>query len=601
MIFLKTLIEIIFSLALFINALLFIPQIIAILRERSAKGVSLLTFLGFLLIQFAIILHGLMYRDFLLIAGYLLSMVTCGTVVLLVIIYKNRNTPLSFDYLLLDDVFSQLPGHVYIKNKEGIHIWSNTNNWQDSGCKSLADYIGKSDYDLMGKAEADQLRLIDEEVMRAGEMKIAEEYALTQKGKRILYLSHKSPLKNKKGDIIGILGVSLEITEAKKEISDRLNMLENIIAMMPEHVYWIDKEGKYLGCNDIQAKSAGLRFREEIVGLANKDLPWNSRQGALPEEIDKINQQVMITKKPSILEEPAILADGSKAVFISSKVPLINEDNEPYGMVGISVDITQQKKNEEELRTAKEKAESAIIAKTNFTRNMDHSILTPFSGVYGLLEQMEKEETDPVKKEELHVAYLSAKELLTLCQHMLDSMRITSNEDPILEMKLDLKKLLEGLVDLEKAAVHAKNLELLLDYSDDLPTIFLSDAYRLKRIMMNLVDNAIKFTEKGYVKLRVSLAKKLDDKNLIIKISVEDTGIGIAPENHDYIYQSFSRVHPSNTGKYPGLGLGLFTVKHFIEDLGGEIDVISSLEKGSIFICTFPMKRPLLDEIIHKD
>ena len=263
-----------------------------------------------------------------------------------------------------------------------------------------------------------------------------------------------------------------------------------IIDAVQASIYWKDLSGVYVGCNKYTLEMAGLYDRTDFLGKTDYELPWKEIADALKE----IDQRVITTQSVLTLEETPVLANNRKVTFLTTKTPLYDEHNELCGIIGISVDITERKKMEEELLAAKEKAESANIAKTNLTRNLDHSILTPFSGVYSLLEVLEKQETDPEKKEYLHMAHLSAKELLELCQHMLDSMRVTSNDDPVLEMKVDLKELLESIIKLDYPAAHNKHLELIFHYPSDLPTVFLTDAYRLKRIVMNLVDNAIKFT-----------------------------------------------------------------------------------------------------------
>src|SRR3989338_1160 len=149
-------IEFIFGAALFINALLFIPQILKILKEKSAKGVSLLTFLGFLLIQFSIVLHGLNNHDYLLMLGYLLSMLTCGTVVGLILFYRKSTTTLNEnESLTLEEIVAQLPTYVYWKDKNGVCLGSNTHNWKGVGLKSLGELIGKLDYAFFPKEEAD--------------------------------------------------------------------------------------------------------------------------------------------------------------------------------------------------------------------------------------------------------------------------------------------------------------------------------------------------------------------------------------------------------------------------------------------------------------
>jgi PAS domain S-box len=176
---------------------------------------------------------------------------------------------------------------------------------------------------------------------------------------------------------------------------ENLNMLENIIAVMPGNVYWMNREGIYLGCNDNEAQAVGLKSRFDIVGKRNIDISGF----VIPDVLDQINQNVMKTGEVVVIEEPAILKDGTPATFLSSKVPLFNSDETVIGMVGISIDITERKEAEKSLKMAKELAEAANQTKTEFLANMRHDLRTPFSGILGLTECMEQEETDAEKKE----------------------------------------------------------------------------------------------------------------------------------------------------------------------------------------------------------
>lgn len=213
MVFIKNLIDLIFGLALFINAGLFIPQAYKIFKEKTAAGISLFTFIGFILIQIATILYGIINSDYILIAGYVLSVITCGSVVILALIYKKNKKTLSKADISPEEILEQTPGHIYWKDKNGIFAGCNTNNWRDFGLQSLADYIGKTDYDCVPRDQAEHIRSIDREVMQTGKLKIAEEPCTTKDGKTVIYLSQKMPLRNKRGEVIGIIGSSFDITK----------------------------------------------------------------------------------------------------------------------------------------------------------------------------------------------------------------------------------------------------------------------------------------------------------------------------------------------------------------------------------------------------
>jgi len=457
---LKDSIEFIFSFALFANALLFIPQAIKISKEKAAEEISLLTFLGFLLIQFAIVLHGIINHDYLLMIGYLLSMLSCGAVVALTMFYNKHQSPTK--ELDLEKILKELPGHVYCKDKEGVYLISNDNQWKDIGLTSLSELKGKTDYDLFSTDEANQLRVADEEVMRTGELKVLEEETRIASGELACYLSHKIPLRDKKNKIVGILGVSIDITDAKNRVTEQFAMLERIISIIPGHVYWVDKEGAYLGCNDNQARSAGLNSRKEIVGRHNRDLPWNFNAGTLPETLDGINKKVIETRRSVTIEEPALLRDGTEATFLSSKVPLFNESGRVIGMVGISIDITDRKRAEVSLKAAKEAAEAANQAKAEFLRNMRHDLRTPFSGLFGLTELIESQESDPEKKATLSCITESAKALLDQINEIFEFVEIESGQLPIIEKEFDLHNLIKTVYDMLLPSAKSKQIDFNL-------------------------------------------------------------------------------------------------------------------------------------------
>lgn len=589
----RNVIEFIFSSALFVNALLFIPQAVRIFKEKTTQGVSLLTFAGFLFIQFTIVLHGIINQDYLLGFGYLLSMLTCGAVVALLLFYKKNQNLISSEEITLGEILEQLPGHIYWKNKEGVCWGCNTNNWRDFGLSSLADFKGKTDYDFFSKQEADKLRLVDQEVMRTGQIKIVEEELTTLDGKPALYWSHKIPLRNKHQQVIGMLGVSVDITHAKKETANQLKMLEDIIGIMPGNVYWMSKDGVYLGCNDNQAKAIGLTSRKDIVGKRNVDMPGF----LIAEVLDKVNREVMEIGKAVTIEEPALLHDGAEATFLSNKVPLRNGDGEITGMVGVSIDITERKEVEQELIFAKE---AASQAKTEFLKNIRHDIRTPLTGIIGFANLVKEEAKDIKTIEYIDNMLASSHALLELLNEVLDAMRVTSGEVPLLKMQFDLRSRLEAVIKLNLAKASEKQLSLVLHYDEAIPRYLIGDPKRIHRIILELVTNALNFTSQGKVEVTATLAKMVE-QDVVITITVADTGMGIPENKQQEIFTRFQRLTSSYEGRYKGLGLGLSIVKQFIDDLEGELYLESDQQQGSLFTCVIPLKKTLLNEPLCTD
>lgn len=387
--------------------------------------------------------------------------------------------------------------------------------------------------------------------------------------------------------------ISIAHEDDLQEVKD---YYENIIALLPGHVYWMDRNNIFLGCNDQQAKSAGLSSRKEIVGKTNFDMLWRNQAEAL----NKLNNEVMQTGEPHTAEEYAVMADGPR-IYLSQKVPLRNKEGEIIGILGISFNITDRKNLEEALRVAKEKAEESNKLKTQFIQNMEHDIRTPFNGIYGLaniLYQHNEGLSEEEKHEMLGDIVASAKLLLSYCNNILNFGKMELGELPLIAKKFELKKLAEEVISMEKPAAKAKNLQLILDCPNIVPNILIGDEYRLQQVLINLIGNAIKFTQEGEVRLIIEIADQ-KDKMIFLKLIVQDTGIGIPQDKQLLVYEKFTRLDPSNRGIYKGLGLGLSIVRQYvIGDMGGEIDLKSEIGKGTTFICTLPFRLPLVDKMV---
>lgn len=249
----------------------------------------------------------------------------------------------------LKSIIDALPGHVYWKDKEGVCLGCNTNNWKDFGLKSLSDYIGKTDYEMSPKETADRVRAIDLEVMASGQSRTVEEPAtLINQGLRV-YLSQKKPFKDKNGEIVGVLGISFDVTEQKRleeTLKEQNTFLEHLLNSFPLHIYWKDKDGKYLGANEQQAKSLGYAKGSELIGKTDFDL-YETREEALV--FWENDLKVMKSLKSLIAEEEAMF-EGKQSVVLSYKSPLFDSSGTLIGMIGTSFDITDRKRLEEELQ-----------------------------------------------------------------------------------------------------------------------------------------------------------------------------------------------------------------------------------------------------------
>lgn len=482
----------------------------------------------------------------------------------------------------LESIIASMPGHIYWMDKDGRILGCNDEQARDVGCASRLDVIGKTIHDFKPKEEADKILANNNEIMSSGLSKLIEEVCNLVNGDEKTFLSHKAPLKDDKGNIIGVLGISTDITALK----DNEFTLENIIALMPGNIYWMDKNHVFLGCNNNQLKTLGLRSRADFIGQTYDGLLEPNDT----EKVRKVNSKVVETGKPQSLEELGLDEFGNKAIYLTTKSPLRNNNGKVIGMVGVSVDITDLKEIERELEEAKEKAEAANQAKTEFMLNMQHDLRTPASGIFGLAKILAEATKEKRDKEYLTLITTASEELLNILNDILRFHLIESGTLSVLMKKIDVYSLVERIIKLESAS--AKNKELLLEshLASNVPKIIISDEYRIHRLLLNLVSNATKFTKKGFVKLIVGVGKKIDKENIMLRFIVRDTGIGIPKEKQDVIYERFQKLTLSNTGRYKGLGLGLRIVKKFTEELGGSIEVESKVGKGTTFICTLPVK-----------
>lgn len=368
--------------------------------------------------------------------------------------------------------------------------------------------------------------------------------------------------------------------------------LESIITHIPHFVFWKDTNFNYLGCNDNFAKAVGLQDPQEIVGKTDYDL-WETPDAHIYREEDK----EIIHTGQSLQEKEIFLVDkkGKEIIILVSKVPLHDDNNDIVGILGFYTNITQQKKTEELLKEAKEKAELANHAKSDFLAVTSHELRLPLTAILGTARLLNLEENiGALPGELIENIIMSGEHLLVLINDMLDFAKFEAGKLKFHLAPVDLRKITCDVVGMLAHQAKLKNIKLLMDYAFGAPQFVISDEKILRQVLLNLAGNALKFTEHGHVIIKVNCLKQTK-KGTVLVLSVEDTGIGIPANKLDMVFEKFCQVDSFRTRAYGGTGLGLTISKAYVEAIGGKISVHSQPGIGSLFSCTIPFKLASLD------
>lgn len=349
-------------------------------------------------------------------------------------------------------------------------------------------------------------------------------------------------------------------------------------------IYTTDLEGKLTSINGATERATGYS-RDEVLGRKGLDL--------VAVEYHK-TAKAMLKRKlqsdaPTIFSMELVAKDGHRIpVEISSR--LIVEDGKPAGVQGIARDVTERKRIELERRKAQEAAEAANRAKSEFLANMSHEIRTPLNGVLGMTELALNTRLNEEQREYLTLVKSSGEALLTVINDILDFSKIEAGRLDINPIDFELRDSLGDTLKTLSLHAHEKGLELALNVAHDVPYTLRGDPTRLRQIVVNLVGNAIKFTDQGEVVLHVTVESQAESE-IALHFVVADTGIGIPSDKQQAIFAPFTQADSSSTRRYGGTGLGLTISFQLTELMGGRLWVESTEGEGSRFHFTIRFQR----------
>ena len=385
-------------------------------------------------------------------------------------------------------------------------------------------------------------------------------------------------------------------TEQIKKISERFDLA---------------LEAAQTGLWDINPQTGDVYYSSQwftMLGYTENELPHNHDTWSSllhPDEFSKAIKEFetnIIHAKPgdkkfTNQEFRLRKKDGSYCWILSRGRVMEWKEDKPVRVVGTHIDITRIKYLSEELKIARDEAEAATKAKGDFLANMSHEIRTPMNAIIGLNHLLSRTEMSNKQKDYVNKVSHSATGLLGIINDILDFSKIEAGKMDIEKIDFELNDVFDNLLNLVGEKVRDKGLKLIIDTDKDVPPFINGDSLRIGQILINFVSNALKFTEKGEIKISCNLVSQEND-SAVLKFSVKDSGIGLSKEQQNKLFQAFTQADTSTTRKYGGTGLGLSISKRLAELMGGSVGVEGELGLGSTFFFTISCK--VLKTIISK-
>jgi len=394
--------------------------------------------------------------------------------------------------------------------------------------------------------------------------------------------TYAEPRFSPSGEFLGYVGLSPDITE-RKQAEQALRSSEEMFRQLAENireVFWIMPPEE----NEIPYVSPAY---EQVWGRSRESLyknPFSWVESIHPD--DRERARLLLTRQvqgePVLREYRIRTPEGLEKWIRDRAFSVRDHSGKVIRVVGIAEEITEQKRYEEELIHAREAAEVANQAKSDFLANMSHEIRTPMNGIIGMTELTLDTDLDSMQREYINAVKYSAHALVTVIDDILDFSKIEAGKLDLDPVEFSLRECIGHAMKTLSVRAHEKGLELACSVPPELVDVIVGDSVRLQQVVLNLLGNAIKFTERGEVILSVQLeASEVD--NITLRFAITDTGIGIPAEKQKIIFEPFTQADTSTTRKYGGTGLGLAITVRLIEMMGGRIWVESEVGEGSTF------------------
>jgi two-component system sensor histidine kinase/response regulator len=497
---------------------------------------------------------------------------------------QRLSKELELERYFLQSLMENLPDNIYFKDRESQFIrvsraMADWFNLADPG-----DAVGKTDKDFFTDEHSAQARADEVELMELGEPVLDKVEKETWPDGRTTWVStSKLPLRDRERNVVGTFGVSRDITAQQEALnalsqSERLN--RQIVDTALDAFVGMDAEGTIIDWNPQAEVIFGWKA-EEALGqtLADAIIPERFREAHFAglKRFLETGEGSVIQRR---LELVALHRSGREFPVEVTISPI--RDAESCIFSAFVHDITNRKQAEKELRASKEAAESANQAKSDFLANMSHEIRTPMNAVIGMTELVLDTELTRSQHEYLGMVRDSADSLLTLINDILDFSKIEAGKLELDSSIFSIRDMLGDTLRSLSVRAHREELELACHIDPSVPDALVGDPSRLRQVVVNLVGNAIKFTQHGEVIVHVDVDQQ-NDRSVLLHFAVADTGIGIQKEKLKSVFQAFEQADTSTTRQYGGTGLGLTICSRLTRLMKGSVWAESELGKGSTF------------------
>jgi len=373
----------------------------------------------------------------------------------------------------------------------------------------------------------------------------------------------------------------LEIQATLAESNDRFR---DFFDRTADLIVSIGADGRLLHVNEAVLSALGFA-REEIVNAPLTNLI----DPAMRDEFSAVYANVIASGEATVVETVFVTGDDRRVTVEGSLQPKLIDGRAVLTRV-IFHDISERKGYEAELSRARDAALESARLKTQFLTNVSHEIRTPMNGIIGMVDLLLATKLDYEQQDFAHQARAAAEQLLSIVNNILHVSAIEAGSLTSTSIDFDLPRTLQRIVEVMRIGALGKELEISLVYDERLPAVLRGSQARVRQVVTNLMENAVKFTEQGFVILRAALLTETDTHR-VVRFEVTDTGIGISAEDRLLLFEKFSQIEATSTRRFSGVGLGLATARHLVETMGGLIDVESVPGTGSMFWFTIPFPK----------